>query len=91
MNVSYCKCSYCLSATQDEAYRLKTSNFATVRVEIMGGAVAAGEVPTPPTYYTATICKECLNKGAASPIKPILDVMNTAKANDAEMIAAINA
>lgn len=81
-NVPYCICSFCKSVGQSEAYKLKQSNFSNVRVEVFA-------TNSQPVHYNAVICKECLNK-VPSPIKPIIDIMETAKTNDAEVTSGIN-
>ena len=80
-SLNYCVCSFCKSVNQTEDYKLKAANFKPIRVEI--GSHANGGVPV---FYNAVICKECEALGAANPIKPMLDVLETAKANDAEAI-----
>ena len=82
-SLNYCVCSFCKSTNQTEAYKLKQSNFKRIRVEIGMGTPNT-------TFYDAVICKECEALGAANPIKPMLDILDTAKANDAEIYQQAN-
>jgi hypothetical protein len=84
-------CSYCKGVNHNEAYKLKASNFSTIRVEIISPATSTpgNPMPMPHQHKTAIICNECL-ESSDNPIQPLLDVMTIAAVNDAETATLIN-
>ena len=95
--LAYKICSFCKGVNHDEAYKLKASNFSNVRVDIFGGSNNTPYMPPTPQgvvstnkNYNVVICNGCLNAVTDNPIKPLIDVMETAKANDVEINANVN-
>lgn len=97
MECNYRICSFCKGVNHTPEYKLKAANFFALRVELIRGANAAAPMGMPPMQtdpqnkiYSATICKECFDS-QNNPVTPLLTVMETAKTNDADTAAIINA
>jgi hypothetical protein len=92
----YKLCSFCKGVNHDEAYKLKASNFYSVRVDIFGGnspvpmPMQPNQTDTVNKHYNAIICKDCLALDGNSPIADIIAIMEVAKKNDADASAALN-
>lgn len=90
-------CSICKGVNHTAEYKLKASNFFTLRVDLYRNQSNLPATVPPPMLpnstdnksYTAVVCAECVTTDTR--IKAIEDTMLAAKANDVEILAGINA